>query len=121
MASGEAPAHAVRLAPERAPGEVVRCLFSCHDQTVKDDLQPVSKQDLGFDIEQALLKARKLWPPGRAHGQDNPFGPVAEAIVRHLARCGIRYFRTPPGKDPGTPARPYRNVDSGKDPGTPDS
>ena len=79
-ALGVAATHAVRLAPEGACGGLVPVLFVCHDRTMKDDLKPVSRQDLGFDIEMALLKARSLWPSRSDHSRDSPYGAMADAI-----------------------------------------
>lgn len=86
---------------------------------MKDDLKPVSRQDLRFDIEMALLKARSLWPSRRARSRDNPYGAMADAVVEHLARCGIRFFRMPPRKGHGMPACPYRRAGSADDSGSP--
>lgn len=85
---------------------------------MKDDLKPVSRQDLRFDIEMALLKARSLWPSRRARSRDNPYGAMANAVVEHLARCGIRFFRIPPREAHGTPHRPYMRAEGGEDSGT---
>ena len=86
---------------------------------MKEDLQPVSKYDLGFDIEMALFKARSLWPSRSDRSRDNPYGAMANAIVEHLARCGIRCFRMPASKGHGTPARPYRKAGAADDSGSP--
>lgn len=119
-ASGEEAEVRVPLVREhRSGGIVVLYLFSCHDWIMNDDLKPVSKQDPGFDMEQGLRKARPLWPSRRAHGQDNPFGPVANAVVEHLAHCGIRFFRIAPRRGHGTPVFPYRRAQGGNDPGSP--
>ena len=59
-------------------------------------LRPVPKQDLEFDIEQALRKARRLWPKKHVWGDYNPFRMVARAVAEHLELCGLRCFRTPP-------------------------
>ena len=60
-----------------------------------DDLRPVPKHELRFDIEHALRKARSLWPRKHVHGDHNALRPVADAVVQHLALCGIRCFRNP--------------------------
>ena len=80
---------------------------------MKDDLKPVSRQELGFDIEMALLKARSLWPSRSDRGRDNPYSAMANAVVEHLARCGIRFFRIPPREAHGTPHRPYKRAEGG--------
>ena len=85
---------------------------------MKDDLKPVSRQDLGFDIEMALFKARSLWPSRRDRSRDNPYSAVANAVVEDLARCGIRFFRIPPREAHGTPHRPYARAEGGEDSGT---
>ncbi len=69
-----------------------------------EDKRPISRRELVFDVEQALNKARKLWPRKRVHGQDNPLRPVAEAVVQHLELCRIRFFRQPPARLHSTPA-----------------
>ena len=86
---------------------------------MKEDLQPVSKQDLGFDVEVALFKSRSLWPSRSDRSRDNPYGAMADAVVEHLARCGIRFFRIPPRKGHGTPAFPYRKAGAADDSGSP--
>lgn len=80
---------------------------------MKHDLKPVSRQDLGFDIKMALFKARTLWPSKRDRSRDNPYGAMADAVVEHLARCGIRCFRIPPREAHGTPHRPYVRAEGG--------
>lgn len=80
---------------------------------MKDDLHPVSKQALGFDIEMALFKARSLWPSTRDRSLDNPYGAMAKAVVEHLALCGIRCFRISPREGHGTPHRPYERAEGG--------
>ena len=80
---------------------------------MRDDLTPVSRQDLGFDIKIVLFKARSLWPSRRDRSRDNPYGAMADAVVEHLARCGIRCFRIPPREAHGTPHRPYKRAEGG--------
>ena len=101
------------LAVEEEAGVVVLSLFQCHAWSMKDDLEPVCKYDLGFDVEMALFKARSLWPSRRDRGRDNPYAAVANAVVEHLARCGVRCFRIAPGKAHGTLDRPYRQAEGG--------
>ena len=48
-----------------------------------DDLRPVPKHELVFDIEHALGKARGLWPGLRGGGSDS-LRLVANAVVEHL-------------------------------------
>ena len=86
-----------------------------------DNLRPVPKHELRFDVEHALRKARSLWPRRHVHGQDNPLRPVANAVVEHLALCGIRCFRKPPTMRHSTPIRPYGTPPPGDDPETPDT
>ena len=80
-----------------------------------DDLRPVPKHELRFDIEHALRKARSLWPRKHVHGDHNALRPVADAVVQHLALCGIRCFRKPPLPGHGTPHSPPQTVRRGKD------
>ena len=86
-----------------------------------DDLRPVPKHELRFDIEPALRKDRSLWPHRHVHGQDNPLGPVAGAVVEHLALYGIRCFRKSPTMRHSTPAQLYGAPSRGKDPETPET
>ena len=81
-----------------------------------DDLRPVSKQELLFDVEQALRKARKLWPRRHLPGDDNQLRVVASKVIEHLELCGIRYFRKPPRAWHSSPPRqldpaPYTDDD----------
>ena len=66
-----------------------------------DDLRPVPRHEFAFDIEQAVSKARRLWPRGRA-GAD-ALRPVARAVAEHLELCRIRCFRKCPPPGHGTP------------------
>ena len=50
-----------------------------------DDLRPVPKHELRFDIEHALRKARSLWPRKHVHGDHNALRPVADAVVPDMA------------------------------------
>ncbi len=86
-----------------------------------DHLHPVPQHELLFNVEQALRKARKLWPRRHVHGQDNPLRPVANAVVQHLALCGIRCFRKPPTMGHSTPLHPYGTPPHREDPETPDT
>ena len=58
-------------------------------------LQPVPKEDLEFDIEQALREARRLWPRKHEWGDYNPYRPIARAVAEHLVLCRIQCFREP--------------------------
>ena len=102
-------------------GKLVPIMFSCHSHAMDDDLRPVPKHELRFDIEQALGNARSLWPRRHIHGQHNPLGPMANAVVEHLALCGIRFFRKPPTMRHATPAQPYATPSRGKDSETPET
>ena len=61
---------------------------------MKEALRPVGKDELVFDIEQALRKARKVWPRTRerSYGDVGPLHPAAVAVVEHLELCGIRCY-----------------------------
>ena len=72
---------------------VVPVLFSCDLRPMDDDLSPVPRHELAFDIERALSNAHGLWPRGRL-GTD-ALAPIAPAVAEHLERCRIRCFRKP--------------------------
>ena len=75
---------------------------------MKEALRPVGKDELVFDIEQALRKARKVWPRTRerSYGDVGPLHPAAVAVVEHLELCGIRCYRRPPLEPLGTTQGP---------------
>ena len=75
-----------------------------------DDHRPVPRHELVFDVEQALRKARKLWPRKLVPGDYNPLKPVADAVVEHLELCGIACFRRPPREPHSIPGGPL-NMD----------
>ena len=58
--------------------------------------RPVSRGDLLFTVEMALLKAERLWPRKRVPGDQDRLKPVARRIVEHLELCGMRCFAKPP-------------------------
>ena len=66
--------------------------------------RPVSRGDLLFTVEFALLKAERAWPKKRVPGDHDRLKPVARRIVEHLELCGIRCFS-------GAPRRPHRTPD----------
>ena len=72
-----------------------------------DDLRPVPRRELLFDVEQGLREAASLWPRRRELGEDNPFRPVADAVLKHLERCGVRCFRKPPDLGHSIPPGPW--------------
>ena len=80
-----------------------------------DDLRPVPKHELRFDMEHTLRKARSLWPHMHVHGDHNALRPVADAVVQHLALCGIRCFRKPPLPGHDTPHPTPETVRRGND------
>ena len=65
--------------------------------------RPVSRGDLEFTVEMALHKAQRLWPKKRRPGDHDRLRPVANAVVAHLERCGMRCFSRPPRPGHGTP------------------
>ena len=71
-----------------------------------DDHRPVLRHELVFDVEQALRKARKLWPRKVVHGDYNPLKPIADAVVEHPELCGITCFRRPPREPHSIPGGP---------------
>ncbi|MDE0174221.1 MAG: hypothetical protein OYH76_01690 [Defluviicoccus sp.] len=62
----------------------------------KNDEVPVSRFDLVFTVEMALMKASGLLPRKRVPGQHERFRSAAEAIVKHMERCGMRCVRKEP-------------------------
>ena len=88
----------------RGLSQLVLCLFQCYVAGMNEDHRPVSRYDLVFNVEMALSKARKLWPRKHVPGRDNPLRPIAEAVVRHLELCRIRFYQPPPARQHGTPA-----------------
>ena len=91
------------------PGQarlLVLVVFFPHDGVMDDDLRPVSRDDLIFDIEFVLShKAARLWPRKRSYGLEHPYRPAAEAVVEHLELCGLRVFRIPPAPWHSAPGR----------------
>ena len=66
--------------------------------------RPLARDELVFDVEQALRKGKKLWPRKLPSGHSGSFRPLAEKIVEHLELCGMRWSRRPSSKSHGTPA-----------------
>ena len=64
---------------------------------------PVSREELAFVVEMALLKKRKLWPTRRRPGDHDSLKPMARAIAEHIELCGIRCI----GKTDGDGCRPH--------------
>lgn len=67
-----------------------------HDRRMEDESRPVPRDELEWDVEQALWKARKLLPRKREPGVFNPYRAAARAVVEHLERCRIVCLRKPP-------------------------
>lgn len=61
--------------------------------------RPVSRYELVFTVEMALREASRLWPKKRTPGDHDRLRPVAEAVVKHLERCGMRCVGRDPGHD----------------------
>ena len=57
-----------------------------------DNLLPVSRDDLVFDIEIALSKGAVLWPRKHMHGVDHPYRPMAREVLEHLEMGGRLVF-----------------------------
>ena len=84
-----------------------------------DDLRPVPKHELRFDIEHALRKARSLWPRKHVHGDHNALGPVrtqssniwrsAESGVSENLRCPATELRSPGATVAGRGSHPLRD------------
>ena len=78
--------------------------------------RPVSREDLLFDVEMALLRAERVWPKGHRAGRHDRLKPAALVVVDQLVLCGPRFFRKPPlgghkTPDPGTPTRGAEGAD----------
>ena len=67
-----------------------------HDRRMEDESRPVPRDELEWDVEQALWKARKLLPRKREPGVFNPYRAAACAVVEHLERCRIVCLRKRP-------------------------
>ena len=65
--------------------------------------QPVSRGDLLFTIEFALLKAERFWPKKRLPGDHDRLKPVARKVIEHLELCGMRCFAKAPAPRHSTP------------------
>ena len=70
---------------------------------MEDESRPVPRDELEWDVEQALWKARKLLPRKREPGVFNPYRAAARAVVEHLERCRIVCLRKPPLPMHGVP------------------
>ena len=90
--------------------------FLWHARGMDDDLRPVPRREILFNVEFALSKAARLWPRKRVYGEDNPYRLVAQRVIEHLERCGIRMFRKPPTIGHSIPPGPRP---SGEDETTP--
>ena len=68
------------------------------------------RDELEWDIEQALRKARKLLPRKREPGVFDPYRAAARAVVEHL--CRITCWRKPPLRPHGFPGGPFDEDES---------
>ena len=73
---------------------------------MEDRSRPVPRDELEWDVEQALRKARKLLPRKREPGVFNPYRAAARAVVEHLELCRIVCWRKPPLRPHGIPGGP---------------
>ena len=73
---------------------------------MEDEARPVPRDELEWDVEQALWNARKLLPGKREPGVFNPYRAAARAVVEHLERCRIVCLRKPPLPMHGVPRGP---------------
>ena len=73
---------------------------------MEDEPRPVPRDELEWDVEQALWKARMLLPRKREPGVFDPYRAAARAVVEHLERCRIVCWRKPPLPMHGIPGRP---------------
>lgn len=78
-----------------------------------DDLRPVPRREILFDVEQALRLAERLWPRKRVPGDHDRFRLVAQRIVEQLEHCGIRCFRKPPSIGHSIPPGPRPSGEPG--------
>lgn len=78
-----------------------------HDRRMEDGSRPVPRDELEWDVEQALRKARKLLPRKREPGVFNPYRAAARAVVEHLELCRITCWRKPPLPPHGSPGGPF--------------
>ena len=67
-----------------------------HVRRMEVGSRPVPRDELEWDVEQALWKARKLLPRKVAAGNFNPYRAAARAVVEHLELCDITCRRKPP-------------------------
>ena len=65
--------------------------------------RPVSRGDLLFTVEMALLKAEGFWPRKRVPGDHDRLKPMARRIVEHLELCRMRCYHRPPALHHSTP------------------
>ncbi len=73
---------------------------------MEDGSRPVPRDELEWDVEQALRKAEKLLPRKREPGVFNPYRAAARAVVEHLELCRITCWRKPPLAPHGIPGGP---------------
>ena len=74
-----------------------------------NDLRIVDRDDLLFDVERALDKADYLLRCKRRPGDHNHYRMAAAEVVEHLELCGLRFFKSPPGRWQGD-GSPMRNL-----------
>ena len=77
-----------------------------HDRRMEDGSRPVPRDELEWDVEQALRKASKLLPRKREPGVFNPYRAAARAVVEHLELCRVTCWRKPPLPPHGIPGGP---------------
>ena len=70
------------------------------------EYRPVTKEELVFDVNMGLRKARKLLPRRAEPLGVDPFRLAAQEVVEHLALAGVRCYRGPPGRLHSTGAHP---------------
>ena len=73
---------------------------------MEDRSRPVPRDELEWDVEQALRKAGKLLPRKREPGVFNPYRAAARAVVEYLELCRIVCWRKPPLPMHGNPGGP---------------
>ena len=64
-----------------------------------EDSRPELRDNVLFDIEMALRKEERLWPKRYRPGDHDRFRSMVRAILAHLELCGLRFFRSCPGRD----------------------
>ena len=76
------------------------------DRSGEERLDPVPRDELEWDVELGLRKARKLLPRKVAPGDFDAYQPAARVVVEYLEQCRIRCFRRAPDPLPRSGSGP---------------